>query len=217
MGFDYFKDFKEISREVAFGIVGAQAKTIVEIGACDGDDTVRFMINFPKCKVYSVEPKPQNIASWKKKYTGNPRTSLFEGVVSDVDGTVDLYVSDDKYTGCSSIREPTKRLAERWPDMRFPQKISVQSITLDSLVKKYNIDVVDFLWIDAQGAEDKIINGGIETLNTKVKSIFIEISLEEIYSGQTLVEDMIKMLPNFEIIGRFQDNLFMVNKNLRPA
>lgn len=205
-------DYKTISRKDVFKVV-KPVKTVVEIGACQGFDTLRLLNNFRGCTIFSVEPKPVNIAEWKKKHDKNPKAHLFEGVISGIDGTIQLHVSDDKYRGASSIREPTKALLQRYPGLSFGE-IVVQSMTLPSFFDFYDIDGVDFMWVDVQGAERDIIDAGYEVLEKKVRYLFIEVGIEEVYAGQSLVDEIVQMLPCFRVVGRFQDNLFFKNKGL---
>ncbi|MFW9877426.1 MAG: FkbM family methyltransferase [Candidatus Thorarchaeota archaeon] len=205
--------YKELNRNQIFNTIGRNATTIVEIGACDGTDTGAFLNNFKRCHVYSVEPKPKNIEKWNKKHKNNPRTTLFSGVISETDGVRDLYVSDEVYQGASSIREPTEKLLTRYKGLEFNEKIPVKSLTLKSFVAKYGIKNIDLLWIDAQGAEIDIINGGIDVFNSMTRCLFIEFGLVENYKGQILIDDMVKKLSGFNVIGTCQENLFMVNKN----
>ena len=211
-------NIKIIDRAYVFEVVGKQAKVIVEIGACDGDDTVRMLNAFPDARIYSIEPKPENILLWKEKMkTKGHRTILWEGAISDVNdvgGGVDLYCSNDKYMGASSIRQPTKLLIDRFKGLVFTHKLKVSSITLDGMCKVIKIKEIDLLWIDTQGAEGDVIKGGQETLK-HTKYLFIEYALVEHYKGQVLVKEMIDMLPNFELVGKFQENLFMRNKELK--
>ena len=157
--------------------------------------------------IYSVEPKPENIKLWRENVK-NGRANLYEGVISNNNGVADLCCSNDKYMGASSIRRPTKLLIDKFKGLTFTHWIKVQSITLDTFISGGYGEKIDLLWIDTQGAEKNIIESGKETLE-RTKYLFIEYSLVENYEGQVLVEDMIKMLPDFELVGRFQENLFM--------
>ena len=202
-------NLKIYSRKEIFNIVGKQAKVIVEIGACDGSDTNRMLNAFPQAKIYSAEPKPDNIKLWHEN-VNSFRASLRESAISDVDDSVDLYCSNDKYIGASSIRQPTQLLMDKFKDkgLTFTHKIKVPSMTLDFMCTINLIEGIDLLWIDTQGAEGDIIMGGKEILKN-TKYLFIEYSLVECYKGQILVEEMIEMLSGFKLLGKFQNNLFM--------
>ena len=56
---------------------------------------------------------------------------------------------------------------------------------MDSFVAANKISRIDFLKIDVQGAEHKVLSGAIETLSQKIpKLIQLEIILGDTYEGQ---------------------------------
>lgn len=166
---------------------------ILEIGSADGTDTLKLM---KKGKVYAFEPDPRNIEIMKKI-----DVPLFEGVVSDIDGEIEFNLSrnerdPDALSLSGSIMKPKKHL-EIWDWISFKEKIKVKSITLDTFCK--DIPNIDLIWCDAQGAEEKIIKGAIETLK-KTKYFLTEYSNDEQYEGQPDLNKLIELLPDFEII-----------------
>jgi hypothetical protein len=52
-----------------------------------------------------------------------------------------------------------------------------------------NITHVDFLHLDVQGAELKVLEGFGLVLNT-LKAVWLEVAKEELYAGQPLVADI---------------------------
>ena len=205
-----------LNREQVFQMVG-DAKVVIEIGACNGDDTRRLLNRFRNAKVYSVEPKPNNIKLWKDNIH-NDRAYLYEGVISDHNGVVKLYCSEGKYIGASSIRKPTEKLLRLFKGLTFSKEVLVDSLTLDAFVGRYCLNEIDFLWIDTQGAEKNIIVGGSVALQN-TKFLFIEYAINEHYVGQILIADMLKELDKFgfKVKGYFQENVFLSNVNKTQA
>jgi hypothetical protein len=64
-------------------------------------------------------------------------------------------------------------------------------------LKKNNIQVIDFVWCDVQGAEEKVIRGGQETFKNKVKYFYTEYSNDEQYEGQPKLKQILKLLARF--------------------
>ncbi|GHB59210.1 FkbM family methyltransferase [Persicitalea jodogahamensis] len=89
------------------------------------------------------------------------------------DGKIDSYKNEIFYTGTESITVKT----------------------LDSIFEKYFNPEVDtiFLKIDAQGYESKILDGAANCLEF-VKGLQIEMSLVELYNGETLFLPMLNRL-----------------------
>ena len=58
-------------------ILGADVKTVFEVGAFDGRDCVRYAELFPAAKVYAFEPVPESFAQVQQKAASAPvRVSL---------------------------------------------------------------------------------------------------------------------------------------------
>lgn len=68
-------------------------------------------------------------------------------------------------------------------DPGAPRRCSVNVITLDEFVKIHNVDRIDFMKVDIQGAEPLLIEGGRETLARLQPSLIIEISPSHLIAG----------------------------------
>lgn len=198
-------------------LVKSPNPVLFEIGAANGDDTEELLNLFSdsKAKIHVFEPEPRNIEILKRRF-GN-KVSLFEGAVSDTDGTLTFNRSrtDDKEALrlSGSIMKP-KNHTKIWKWIYFDETAKVKSITLDSYCKKYNIKTIDFVWCDVQGAEGKVIAGGKEAFASKIKYFFTEYSNEEHYEGQPTLKKIKKLLPNFEVVKDYGTDVLLRNKNL---
>jgi FkbM family methyltransferase len=200
--------------------------TIFEVGCADGLDSIDFLNTFSDIEgfnLYAFEPDDRNLQVFKSTIN-DPRIHLFEGVVSDTNGDVTFYTSTKSFiTGqeliySSSLRMPGKDIYKMWPTL-FQNEgnfspTTVKSVTLNTFVRENNIDFVDFLWMDIQGAEDLFINGGLETLNTKVKYFYTEYNNEEVYVGNPNLDRIVSMLPNFSILHDFKTDVLLVNNSI---
>jgi len=179
---------------------------IVEIGCADGSDTKELM---QIGKVYGFEPDPRNI-----KLLENLDITLFKGVVSDIDGEIEFHVSknerDNEALSLSgSIMKPKKHL-EIWDWITFNEKITVPSVRLDTYLK--DVPRIDFIWCDAQGAEEKIILGGLETFK-KTRYLYTEYSNDEQYEGQPTLSRILELLPNFVLLADYCGDALLKNGN----
>lgn len=187
-------------------LIGGNA-LILEIGCADGKDTRELM---EIATVYGFEPEPNNI----KTLRGISGLVLFEGAVSDEDGETTFNRSrtnDPEALRLSgSIMNPKNHLTN-WDWIFFDELITVPTIKLDTFCK--DMPKIDFIWCDAQGAEEKIIKGGYETLK-KTRYFFTEYSDDEQYEGQPTLRGLEKMLPDFEIAVDYGADVLFKNKNL---
>ena len=170
--YDHNLDFKVINEtwiENVYRIHQGQfngAGVFVDVGANIGAVSI-FVDNFnknrsdsEKIKVYAVEPQANNLHLLNKNIQNNPTESIV--VINNAIWHKEEMVSISNRGGNSSIVD----LEE--------DKSDVLAITLESLFLKYNIEEVDVMKIDIEGAEfDLIINTPDETL-AKINRIVLE-------------------------------------------
>jgi FkbM family methyltransferase len=198
-------------------LINKENPTIFEIGCADGGDTLDFINTFENLKIYCFEPEPKNIKLVKEKIN-YPNHFLFEGVISDVNSEIIFNrsrtdnPSDLSYSG--SIKKPKEHLNE-WSFIKFDEQITVKSITLDKFSDDNNIDIIDFIWADVQGAEENLILGGLNTLNNKVRYFYTEYSNKEYYDGQLNLSNLLTLMGDkWELIMDFGSDVLLKNKNL---
>jgi FkbM family methyltransferase len=140
--------------------------TVIDIGAHIGLFTLpaSFKVG-QRGKIIAVEPEDKNFNCLQKnlKINGIKNVIGVKTALSDFNGQEDFFIS--KGSGCHSLfpREGDNIL----------KKIQIEVKTLDSLLRELNIERVDLLKIDVEGAELKILKGGRETLikNPQMKMV----------------------------------------------
>jgi len=183
---------------------------IIEIGAANGSDTAEFLSTFEsvnKFKIYAIEPHPRNFNIINEHFCNNNRVHLSNAAISDKSGETDFYISvtdrnSDLLALSSSIVKPKEHLA-KWPMITFDEKIKINSFSLDDFVENQQIDVVDFIWADVQGAERHMIQGGIKTLTEKTRFLYTEYSNIELYENQPNLRELQELLPDFYVVHDF--------------
>ena len=73
--------------------------------------------------------------------------------------------------------------------LKFRKKIDVETITLNSFLLTNKIEEVDFVHMDVQGAELKVLMGAKDYIN-KIKAVWLEVADIELYKGQPLRVDI---------------------------
>lgn len=194
--------------------------TILEIGCADGQDSAKLVRLFPRAKIFCFEPDPRNIYLLQK--IGAPKfVTLVEAAVSDTDGKATFNLSDghhpaDKsgkvaWTYSSSLKAPTGHLKD-FPWVKFDRTAQVRTVRLDTFAREHNLDTVDFIWADVQGAEDLLIAGGQQTL-ARTRYFFTEVYDGAWYQGQIGFDELRSRLPGgaeqWELVKRMEfDALF---------
>ena len=200
---------------------------ILEIGANDGTHTRAFLDLFPQARVHAFEPDARARARFVAR--DDPRVQLHAAAVGARDGVTAFYPSDgapnaesaarmpEGWDLSGSIRPPKAHLAAH-PWCRFGAAIEVPLVRLDSWARAHGVDAVDFIWADVQGAERELIEGGRETL-ARTRYFYTEYSDHELYEGQPTLAELLRLLPDFEVVKRFRDRYQgdVLLRNRRPA
>jgi len=175
--------------------------TILDIGACEGEESIRYSRIFPNSKIYAFEPLPSNqklIKEHIKKYDVD-NVELVPFAVSNKKGASHFYVSSghpkeqtndldwDFGNKSSSLLKPNINNNPDWLD--FNKKIDVETITLNDFIIDRQLKEIDFIHMDVQGAELKVLNGARDHLKN-MKAIWLEVSNVELYKNQPLTSDV---------------------------
>lgn len=175
--------------------IGFTPNYIVDCGAAGGEYSSLIKSIFPESKVLGIDAN---------RWTENniPGTDITEiAVLSDQDNKKmsfyrkkDFILNNRFCTGDSLFRENTQHYMDHNTIID-----EVNTITLKSILNKYNIKIIDLLKIDTQGSEILIMQG-LGNLLYNIEFIELETSLVNYNIGGCLFNDIIDFLkPNFTI------------------
>lgn len=180
----------------------SSVETILEVGSCEAEDTIKMVKLFPKATIHCFEPLEKNIARAKsnlKKYASTKHVVFNQAAVSNKVSTATFYVSEgapddapkdplwDYGNKSSSLLAPTNNEHHAW--LKFQKKIQVPTVRLDEYLKSNTIQKVDFIHMDVQGAELDVLKGLGKELN-KVSAIWLEVESAELYKDQPLEKEI---------------------------
>ncbi len=145
---DWFENELHFVRTMAY-----EGMYAVDIGASFGFYTLALAKNTGDTgRVYSFEPNSSTRDYLQRSLNLNKsnNVNVFPFALSDYDGEGELYFPENSELGTikSEMEEPNSK----------SEKISVRS--LDSLHQELDFSGVEFIKIDAEGAEANIVNGG---------------------------------------------------------
>lgn len=112
-----------------------------------------------------------------------------------------------------SLRKPAKHL-DFHPWVKFDKTLKVETMKLDTFTQRNKITRIDFIWADVQGAEADLIAGATESLKF-TRHFYSEYNENEMYQGQVGLRKLIELLPGFEVMVRFPDDVLFRNRSLR--
>jgi FkbM family methyltransferase len=136
--------------------------------------------------IYSYEPVPAAFAQLQANARPDPKWKVFPLAVSDQPGLVEMHVAANSVS--SSLRQMAKLHEDAAPYSKTVASVSVECTTLDAILAAIP-DQPIMVKIDTQGFEDRVFAGGLGMLH-KARLLEIEMSLFEVYVGQTLFREM---------------------------
>lgn len=201
-------------------------KTIIEVGARDCQESVQFSDLLPDATVFAFECNPHTINLCKQNIENHPNIKLIEKAVSDKNGKITFYPIDVKRTittwsdgnpGASSLF----KASGKYPVEQYVQKeIEVESITLKKFLDDEEINSIDVLWMDIQGAELIALQGCEQRIND-IKLIHLEVEFFEIYSNQPLFNEINSFFKKkgfifimFTALGQYAGDAIYLNKSV---
>jgi FkbM family methyltransferase len=170
-------------------ILGTESPVLFDVGANVGDYTQVLHKAFPNAAIYSFEPNP-NTFEVLKANAGAFATVVNKGL-SDAASETSLFMQTNQNTSvlASMYKEVITDLHTNKEVMEVPIKLD----TLDSFCRNNNIDKINFLKIDTEGNELKVIKGGLDMILNKVDVIQMEFNEMNIVS-RVFLKDFYELL-----------------------
>lgn len=169
-----------------------QINSIYVIGAHCYEEKSLISKLFPNLNdIYLFEPIPKIFQKLKKKVEDLKLAKLFPLAISDKDEMATFHIASN-YASSSLL--PMKKHLEVFPHVSEMEDIEVQCRTLESVMDEYQLELPDFLFIDVQGAEYKILSSLKRSTLQSTKVIYTEASTEEFYAGAKNLTDLKELL-----------------------
>lgn len=161
-------------------IVGRTDPVILDIGANMGQFALRVAQQFPEGHIYSFEPLHESAMGLRRtrRWLRLSNISIQEEAVCDAVGTETIHVPILK----SGFREGALAALEgnktSYDDVGYDAEI-VRTNTIDSFIKTSALNRVDFIKVDTEGAESRVISGGLATIERLLPALYLETPLEQ--------------------------------------
>ncbi len=178
--------------------------TVVDVGANRGQFALFCRNAFPEAKIISFEPLPAPAKVLRKLFSNDPLVELRATALGDRASKITMHITarDDSSSllavGDAQTRSfGTVEVASRDVVVgRLDENLALEEIKAPALLK-----------IDVQGFEFQVLQGAGELIS-EFDVIFVECSYKELYYGQVLVPDIIRLLDRrgFVLGGVFNQN-----------
>ena len=157
-------------------------KIIIDIGACWGEFSLFFAKEFPKSKIFSIEGSPLNYNTLEENVRTNETLGkiikTYNYIITDFDGVEKISNNLNTMNTLKSV--------ENTQD----QFVQVKSKKLISFLLDQDIKEIDFIKIDIEGSELKLLDD-LKTINFKLLQIEL-INYNDIEDNLNFVKSLSK-------------------------
>jgi FkbM family methyltransferase len=135
-----------------------EVRSVIDVGAERGAFT-EALLSAGATEVHAIEPEPDNAASIRKLFAGDPRVSVHECAVGDVDGELELHKSVDP-SGAPITFGHTVLERRETDEIAWAESLTVKASTLASLAAAGEIPArVGIVKIDTEGHDLTVVSG----------------------------------------------------------
>lgn len=152
------------------------------------------LLKYPNFSVIGFEPDEAEASKLNENNMSGIRQT-FPVALAESEGTRTLYIT--KHPGCSSLYPPNTKVLNNYLISDLLEVVdtrSIDTISLDEFIDKYEVAKPHYLKLDIQGAEYDVLKGGKSALTNNILGIFLETHLQEIYLGTGLFFDIHTLL-----------------------
>lgn len=140
-----------------------EPKVIFDCGANIGMASVYFKNRYPGAKIISVEPESSN----------------FDLLVKNTEKYDDIHCVKAGIWNRTTNLKITDRGLGNWgfitEEVDYEDNTTVKAVSIDELMKRYNVDFIDILKIDIETSEKELFEKNFEKWLPKVKILIIEL------------------------------------------
>lgn len=133
-------------------------RLVLDVGANVGDWTIAASRSLPEVTVHAFEAAPHTAELLARNLAAQADRVVINATgLSDHAGWLTLYATPDDTTKASIVPDVARAVAEQgWAQV---EAVTVQTVTGDAYLREHQIDHVDMLKIDVEGAEFSVLRG----------------------------------------------------------
>lgn len=168
-------------------------KGVIQVGTHFGEEDDLYISKGIKKRVY-IEPMSKSFSILVDKFDKDENVTLVHCACGETKGSEVAYVDTTNQGMSSSLLAPKDHLTQH-REVIFDEAELWKVERLDDI--PFERGDYNLLNMDVQGFEDRVLRGSPETLK-KIDYIFTEVNRCAMYENCALIEDLDKMLPEFQ-------------------
>jgi len=165
-------------------------KTIIDVGANEGQFAKKMRQFFPQASIISFEPIPETYNKLNENFRGDSNFKAHCLGLGDKVETSSFFLND--YSPSSSLLKLGNHM-DHFEKASSGHEITINIERLDNIIHPVEIKKPLFVKLDVQGFEDRVIQGGMNVIK-QADLIMCEVSFKTLYEGQKLFDDIYHML-----------------------
>jgi FkbM family methyltransferase len=177
-------------------------KTIIDVGANEGQFAEEILNIFPHAEIYSFEPLGDCYEKLTSNFRSNKKVHTYNFALGNRMGRSLLAEVASPSSSILKMGDLHKKLYPHTANL-VEEKVKIKR--LDDVFAGVNLENEVLLKIDVQGAEERVIRGAGTVLRT-ANMIITEVSYATLYENQPLFRDIMNLLEKygFSYIGNME-------------
>jgi FkbM family methyltransferase len=172
-------------------LVNKNFKTIVDVGANEGQFALKMRKLFPVAKIHSYEPLPHVYQKLLKQFEGDENFLAYNYALGNKNEESQIYLNE--YSPSSSLLKMKDEHKKHFDFARKETACNIKIKRIDDVMKIETLQKPVLLKIDVQGFEEQVIQGGTAFIGG-CDMIIIEVSFKELYATQPLFHTIYQLL-----------------------
>ncbi len=173
-------------------LAGQEVSTIFDIGANNGQTTLKYRRLFPNATIYSFEPFAVPLHELRDAFSTDELVKPVELAVSDTAGTRKFFLNRSSYT--NSLL-PSVQKDDLYENI---ETLDVAVTTIDEFCVQESIGEIQILKMDIQGGELMALKGASRKLAEKsISLIYTEVLFARLYEDQATFFGICEFLADF--------------------
>jgi FkbM family methyltransferase len=162
-------DFKVFEQVMVFGHYNyngqneSPVETVIDLGANVGLSALYFITKYPNARVIAVEPEKHNYEQLVKNVTGFSNVYALNSAIWYENKELEIYDGGRGEYAFRIVEANGKKIG------------TTTCITINDIVKKYNLKRIDILKIDIEGAEKELFMYNYKDWLPMVQCVMIEL------------------------------------------
>jgi len=175
-------------------------KIIFDVGANDCSNFIQEVKDDATTHLYAFEPTPTLVDNIRNKYFHLKNFHFYPWAIGEVYEEIEFKIAGQADWGCSSFLDFSDKSQTDWEgrdDFKVTQTAKICSRRLDDFIKQERIPKIDYLHVDTQGYDLKVLKGMGRYLSI-VKEGVVEAAAKPdiLYYGQNSLEETVEFLQN---------------------